>query len=280
MTDLKLAVQTLLLPGRDLEEKFDAARRYGFDAVEVAIGPDFELIDNVGNIQSAVASSGLPVAAICTHPIHDPLQPDLTERAKRFAALTELVAAATEVGARGVVSVPVRPARGFASRAEQLKVVADLTEEAVEEFTLWSQTIPRDGAALFLEPLIRFEAFFLNRVDQAVDIAKRVNHPRLLALGDLFHMNVEESDLARAFRYAGDLLGHVHIADNNRLQPSLGSLDLTKPFAALHEINYSGYVSIECFSPAGPRIEGDPETAFPESIRYLRDIWRSNASTT
>ena len=279
MTELKLAVQTLLLPGRDLGEKFDAARRFGFDAVEVAVGPDFNLGENVVDIQTAVASSGLPVAAICTHPMHDPLQPDLVERARRFAALTELLAAATEVGARGVVSVPVRPARSFTSRAEQIQVIADLTEDAVEELTLWTQDIPREGAALFLEPLIRFEASFLNRVDQAVDIAKRVNHPRVLALGDLFHMNVEESDLAGAFHYAGDLLGHVHIADNNRLQPGLGSLDLTKPFAALHEIDYSGYVSIECFSPAGPRIEGDPETAFPESIRYLRDIWRAVSPT-
>ena len=40
---MKLAVQTSRLPGADLNEQFAAAARFGFDAVEVAVGPAFDL---------------------------------------------------------------------------------------------------------------------------------------------------------------------------------------------------------------------------------------------
>jgi sugar phosphate isomerase/epimerase len=273
MTDLRLAVQTLLVPGRNLEEQFQRTRDYGFDAIEIAVGPNFDLGDRLQDVQQAARNTGLPVAAICTHPIHDPLQPDAAERARRFAGLRDLVLLADEIGARGVVSVPLRPARGFASVAEQGSIVNALTDEAVAAFTEWANAMPTGPAAVFIEPLNRSEAFLVNRVGQAADIARRVGNPRVLALADLFHMNIEERHLGDPLRQAGDLLGHVHIADNNRLQPGKGCLDLVTPFTALAAIGYDGYVSIECFSPAGPTIEGDPDIALPESARYMRDIW-------
>ena len=280
MTDLKVAIQTLLLPGRDLREQFANAARFGFDAVEVAVGPSFDLRERFDDVQRAATDSGLPVAAICTHSIHDPLQPDPEERRRRFAALGELVGLADELGARGVVSVPVRPTRGFASVAEQERVVSALTDLAVDEFGQWARALPAGTAAVFLEPLNRFEAFFLNRVGQAVEIARRVDHPRVLALADLFHMNIEEDDLAAPLRDAGSALGHVHIADNNRLQPGAGCLPLGPSFAALHATDYGGYVSLECFSLAGPVIRGDPEQALPETVRYLRRHWEDAARET
>lgn len=273
MSELKLGVQTVLLPGRDLVEQFENARRYGFDAVEVNVGPAFDLAEEVALVRHASAQSGLPVAAICTAPMHDPLQPDPSERAARFDRLTTLLESATTVGARGVVSVPIRPARNFRSVEEQRQTIDAFTQEAIAALGEWSAQLPATGAALFLEPLIRFETWFLNRVGQAADIARNINHPRIQALGDFFHMNVEESDLPGAFRAAGSLLGHVHIADNNRLQPGRGALVFGPSFAALQEIGYDGYVTIECWLPAGAHIDGDPETAFPASIRYLREAW-------
>jgi len=271
--ELRLAIQTLLLPGRDLHEQFANAARFGFDAVEVPVGPTFDLTERLAEVAAASAASGLPIAAICTHPIHDPLQPDTDERRRRFAALTVLLAQAEELGAAGVVSVPLRPSRGYASLAEQEETVARLTDLAVDEFGRWAESLPAGAAAVFLEPLNRFEASFLTTVGQAAGIARRVGSPRVLALADLFHMNIEEDDLSQPIRDAGSLLGHVHIADNNRLQPGAGCLLFEPPFAALREIGYAGYLSIECFSLAGPRIAGDPQVSLPETVRFLRDRW-------
>jgi sugar phosphate isomerase/epimerase len=276
-SELRLAIQTLLLPGHDLQEQFANAARFGFDAVEVPVGPAFNLSERLADVVAASQASGLPVAAICTHPIHDPLQPDAEERRRRFDALAVLLAQADEIGAAGVVSVPLRPSRGYASLAEQEETVTRLTDLAVEEFGQWAERLPAGKSAVFLEPLNRFEASFLTTVGQAARIARRVGSHRVQALADLFHMNIEEDDLAQPIRDADLLLGHVHIADNNRLQPGAGCLPFDQPFAALQEIGYAGYVSIECFSLAGPRITGDPEVSLPETVRFLRERWANAA---
>lgn len=279
MGDIRIAIQTLLLPGRDAHERFENAARFGFDAVEVAVGPQYDLVSHVGEIRGASRASGIPVAAICTHPIHDPLQDDPAERARRLGALSDLLGMADDLGAAGVVSVPVRPARVFASPQERDQAVASLTRTAIDVFGAWAAALPEGRAALFLEPLNRYEAFFLNRVGQAVEIAAQIAHPRVLVLGDLFHMNIEEASLAEPLMHAGRYLGHVHIADNNRLQPGAGCLDFASSFRSLQALGYDGYVSIECFSPGGPVIQGEPESALPETVRFLRAQWERAAST-
>lgn len=267
---MKLAIQTVLLPGDDPVDQFAAAKRYGFDGVEVNVGPTFDLAARLDDLRRATDTSGLPVAAICTHPIHDPLVPDLADRARRFAALADLLRLADELGAGGVVSVPVRPPHEFPDLADRDRELPDL---AGQEFGRWAAGLPDGRAAVFLEPLNRYEAFFLNRVDQAVALAERVNHPRVLALGDLFHMNIEEADLGGPLRAAGARLGHVHIADNNRFEPGAGCLDFWPPLAALKAIGYGGYLGIECWSPKGPRLSGDPDAVLPGAVRFLRAQW-------
>ena len=69
-----------------------------------------------------------------------------------------------------------------------------------------------------LEPLNRFETYFLNRCEQALALADAVGGDCGVAL-DTFHMNIEESDLLGAIRAAGDRLVDFHVADNNRMPP-------------------------------------------------------------
>jgi sugar phosphate isomerase/epimerase len=95
----------------------------------------------------------------------------------------------------------------------------------------------------------------------------------VLALADLFHMNIEEADMAQPVRDAGDLLGHVHIADNTRLEPGAGGMEMRPTFAALQEIGYGGYVSVECFSPGGAILSDACEVALPRSAAWMRARW-------
>ena len=277
MTHLNLAVQDFLLPGRDLEEQFANARIYGYDAVEIAIRPDSDLAAVARVAGAASKASEVPVAALCTAGVHDPLQEDRVLRAERFRGLADLLALAEELGANGVVSVPIRPSRGFASKVALDEWVSALTELAVEEFTAFAAGLPEGRSAVFLEPLNRFEATFLRTIDHASDISRKVGHPRVLALADLFHMNIEEADMAQPVRNAGALLGHVHIADNNRLEPGAGCLDVRPTFGALQEIGYSGYVSVECFSPGGAILSDAYEIALPKSAAWMRERWAEAA---
>ncbi|MDQ3656896.1 MAG: sugar phosphate isomerase/epimerase [Chloroflexota bacterium] len=278
MTELKLAVQDFLLPGATFEEQFENARAYGYDAVEIAIRPESDLATVARDVGTASKSTGVPVAALCTARVHDPLQEEPTLRRERFAGLTNLLALADELGANGVVSVPIRPSRGFASKAALDAWVDDFTRQAVAEFGAWAATLPDGRSAVFLEPLNRFEATFLRTVGHAADIARRVGHPRVRTLADLFHMNIEEADMAKPIREAGSWLGHVHTADNNRLEPGAGALDPHPTFAALQEIGYEGYVSVECFSPGGPVLSGPHEIVLPKSATWMRERWAEAGS--
>jgi sugar phosphate isomerase/epimerase len=265
---MKLGIQTARLPGETLDEKFANAKAFGFDGVEVNVNPEFDLGDHVAELQAASASAGIPVCAICTHSIHDPLQPDAAEREQRFAGLTRLLELADELGAAGVVSVPVRRPVTFPSfNDDQLMGFAN------ESFQAWASTLGEGRSAVFLEPLNRYEATFLRRVEQGIELAKAVNHPRVLGLADLFHMNIEESNMSDPILNAGALLGHVHIADNNRFQPGAGFMNLQPSFAALKSIDYTGFITIECSALGGPLLAQGPAAMLTETARYLREQW-------
>ncbi len=259
---LKLGVQTALLPGRDLAEKFANAADFGFDGVEVNAGPSFDLGEHLAELKGAATGSGLPVCAICTHSMHDPFVADPAERAQRFAGLTVLLAQAEELRAGGVVSVPVRPPQTYPDPG-----FAALADEAVAVYREWAAMLPPGRSQVYLEPLNRYEAKFLNRVEQGSELAARIAHPRVSALADLFHMNIEESHLGTPIVAAGARLGHVHVADNQRLEPGQGCLDFQTPFAALRQIGYAGFVTLEC------RLSGDPAQVLPASARFLRGQW-------
>jgi sugar phosphate isomerase/epimerase len=265
---MKIAMQTARLPGDTLREKFQFARTFGFDAVEVNLSREIDLGTQVDALNDARAASGLPIAALCSHGDNDPLQPDKGLRAERFAELTRLLDLADQIGAGGIVCVPVRRPVEFPELSE-----GELFEFAVSEFRSWASTLPAGNAKIFFEPLNRFEATFLKRVEQGVALAAAVNHPRVQALADLFHMNIEEASMSRPILEAGSWLGHVHIADNNRLQPGAGCLDFSVPFRALKEIGYDGYLAIES-ALGGPLADRGAAAMLPETVRFLRDAWQ------
>ena len=129
---MKLAIQTSRLPGDNLDEKFANARRYGFDAVEVSIGPAFNLAERFDDVKSASASSGVPVSAICTHSIHDPLMPDRANASSGSPDLANLLQLADDLGAEGVVSVPVRRAVTFPNLVDVERELPELAVERVQ----------------------------------------------------------------------------------------------------------------------------------------------------
>src|SRR3954469_255635 len=74
------------------------------------------------------------------------------------------------------------------------------------------------GVRIGLEPLNRFETYFINRTEQALALAEAVGGNCGVTL-DAFHMNIEELDTFAAIRAAGDRLVDFHVADNNRMPP-------------------------------------------------------------
>jgi sugar phosphate isomerase/epimerase len=85
-----------------------------------------------------------------------------------------------------------------------------------------------------------------NSVAAGVELLSSLESDRVVLLADLFHMNIEEEDIAAALRTGGAKIGHVHFVDSNRRPAGCGHLDYAPIIDALCDIGYRGYLSAEC----------------------------------
>ena len=124
-------------------------------------------------------------------------------------------------------------------------------EEAEKQFCeLLSRLGPiagKYGVTIVIEPLRSQECNFINTVLEGYEIAKKVNHPNIRVLADLYHM-AQEGEGPQSIRKAGHkYLCHVHIAEKDRrTPPGVDGDDFTPYFRALKKIKYRGNISIEC----------------------------------
>ena len=147
--------------------------------------------------------------------------------------------------------------------------------EGLQEIYEYAESL---GILIGIEPINRFETYFINRGDQALALAKAVG-PNCGVCLDTFHMNIEEDNLYDAIRRAKGRLVGFHVADNNRMAPGMGTLNWAKIIETLHEIGYNKVLSVEFCSPldrtpANPypnSIEADPEGLSAEQKKFLED---------
>lgn len=144
------------------------------------------------------------------------------------------------------------------------KTALNFLREALEE--LGDHAISH-GTFFIYEPLNRYETNLFNLFEEACRFCKNLNTNGVKVLADLFHMNIEEEDIAATIKPNADMLGHVHFADSNRKPVGYGHTEMKPICDCLKEINYSGYVSAEAF--AFP----DPETAAKQTLQSFRKFF-------
>lgn len=265
---MRLGCQEQLLPGGDLREKFDFARRAGFDGIELRARGDGHFADRLPELRAA-AKAGVVMRTVCPETDHfiGDFDPEL--RRDAIAQLRLQLSVIAELGGDGVLtpaswgmfSLRLPPFSPPRSTTDDRKVLLEALTELAEHAA-------REGVWLALEAINRYEDYMLNRLDQAVDLAEEVRRATgrdtVRACADLFHLNIEEDDLPAALVAAGPWIALVHVDDSNRLQPGTGHLDFAGVFAALREIGYDGWLTLEC------RLRGEPETALPATAAFLR----------
>ena len=62
------------------------------------------------------------------------------------------------------------------------------------------------GEKLCIEAWSRYETYFVNRIDQCLELLKAVDLPNVDVMGDTFHMNIDESSIPDALRFCGKKL--------------------------------------------------------------------------
>ncbi len=117
------------------------------------------------------------------------------------------------------------------------------------------------GVMLGLEPLNRFEVYFLNAHADAAKFCREVNHPNCRMMYDTFHSNIEEKSIPAAFHAIKDMLCHIHISENDRSTPGHGNVRWKENFDAIRDIGYDGWLVIEAFGLALPNWLPPPHLA-------------------
>lgn len=168
---------------------------------------------------------------------------DAAVREKSLRFLRDGISTAAELGA-GIFMGPFYSQVGYLCGRRRTE---DEWKRAVEGLQSLGETLAANKVVLTLEPLNRFETYFLNTAVDAVALCDAVNHPNVGIALDTFHGNIEEKDLGSAFRTAGRHLQHVHTCENDRGIPGTGHVDWAGVFGALRELRYDGWLVIESF---------------------------------
>src|SRR5204863_3505236 len=199
------------------------------------------------------------------------------DRAKRREAVDYVRSVADLAAAAGAATIIVAPSAVM--KTTRLGAPADEWEWAIESIRAGGEYAASAGVDIALEPWNRYETYFLNRLEQAIELWRQTGLENGGVMGDTFHMNIEEASIPDALRSAHGLLKHVHLADSNRAVAGRGHADFRPILQALLDIGYDGYLSFEVMAPSGDPM-GIPEGAGPESfdadtkqaIEHLRAI--------
>jgi sugar phosphate isomerase/epimerase len=256
MSPIRLAVQSRLVPGRTLREKHERALGYGFDGIELSHFPMIEAAEEA-------LRDGVPVSALCSGHRGWFIDPD----PEQVRACREDVRTLLELGARLDAPLIIVPIYG---RTNSLpNAGTGRTPEADEE--LWLEGLreatdhaERVGGRLLIEAINRYENSLSVRLEDALRFARWTGSSQVLAMGDVFHMNIEEADIGASLEAAGEMLGYVHLADSQRLEPGRGHLDFANVFAGLRRIGYEGWASMEC------HLSGDADEVLPAAAAFVR----------
>lgn len=225
----------------DLAAGCRAAAALGFDAVEVfppgpdAVDPDAlrALLDDTGLSLAAVGTG----AGWVKHKL-SLTSPDAAVRDKAVAFVQSIMDLAAKFDAPAIIGSMQGKWEGAVTKPVALRYLGSalfkLDERAADL-----------GTTLLYEPLNRYETNLINTLGDGVQFLTGLGTRNVKLLADLYHMNIEETNLADALRSAGPYVGHVHFADSNRRAAGLGHTDFAPIVAALVEIGYTGYLSAE-----------------------------------
>jgi D-psicose/D-tagatose/L-ribulose 3-epimerase len=149
---------------------------------------------------------------------------------------------------------------------------------AVESLQEVQAHATKAGVKLGLEPLNRFETYFMSRAAQALALATAVG-PECGVCLDAFHLNIEEADPYAAIRSARGRLVDFHVADNNRMAPGMGHWDWLKLVGTLKTIGYDDALTVEFVAPVDRTpanqypnaIEKNPVDISPEQLKFIKE---------
>lgn len=268
---MKFGVNTFIWSAEFNQSNFPllpVIKEAGFDGVEVPLFRPKEF--DASGIRKAIEANGLEcnVCTVLTSGF-SLISDDADVRRRTRLHLRDIVKAAAEAGAKIIAGPTYNPVGDLPGRRRTL----DEWKWAVEGHQSLGDVLAANDVVLAIEPLNRFETYFLNTAVDAAALAEQIGDPNIGILFDTFHANIEEKNIAQGYRTVGKYLKHVHTCENDRGIPGSGHVEWDAVFQALRDLKYDGWLTIESFGfalgdlSAAAAIWRDIETT-PESIAF------------
>jgi hydroxypyruvate isomerase len=242
---------TMLFTELPFLERFAAAAKFNFKAVEFLFPYDFALED----IQQRLQVNGLKLV------LHNLPAGDWAAGERGIACLPDRVEEF-----RAGVATAIRYAKGLGVRQLNClvgKTPAGVDAELVRQ-TLVSnlryaaKELEAQGLTLLVEPINTYDipGFYLNRTEQAIELLNEVGAYNAFVQYDIYHAQRMEGELGATLRKHLSRIGHIQLADNpGRNEPGTGEINYRWLFDHLDTIGYSGWVGCE-YKPATDTVAG------------------------
>jgi len=245
-----------------LEDACQQASELGFDAIEIfAPGPD--AVDE-NELKPLLEKHGLIVAAVGTgagmvkHGL-SLTNPDASHRGQACDFVRQMIDFGAVYNAPAIIGSMQGRFGGEIDHATALGFL----REALNELGPYAAD---RGVRLLYEPLNRYETNLFTLIRDGVAFLDTLSTDNVKLLADLFHMNIEESDVSEAIREGGEAIGHIHFVDSNRQAVGLGHTDFGPIAQALRSIQYDGFLCAEAFPLP------DSRTAAEKTIEGFRMV--------
>jgi D-psicose/D-tagatose/L-ribulose 3-epimerase len=223
-------------------------RATGFDGVEIPVfdgaPADYAALgrrlDGMGLDRTAVSAIGDPAL--------DLISPDPAVRQAGVDRMRWVLDCTAALGADRV-SGPLHSVLGQFSGAGPTE---DELSRAADSQRRIGEHAAGLGVTVGLEALNRFECYLLNTMDDLSAFVRRVGHPNIRAMYDTFHANIEEADPIGALTRNRAEVVHIHLSENDRGVPGRGNIPWAETFAAIRDIGYDDWLTIESFGRGLP----------------------------
>lgn len=259
--DVKIADSVTAYQG-PIEKSFSDLAKLGFDGVELMTLDPHQL--NWNHVKEEAKKNNLIFSIVCTGEIFGQLglsytNPDSTNRAEAIKRTKDIIDFASYLGA----NINIGRIRGQYCKQlskEQTELYAIKAFKEISDYAL------NKNVSIALEPVTILQTNFINTVEEAVDMVKRVNKPNFKIMMDIFHMNLEEKNIYETIKKYCEYTIHVHLADNNRRYPGHCGLNFEKILSTFKQCNYNGNFCTEIY-----QIPNMTEAA-RKTIEYLKPL--------
>lgn len=259
------------VPAYPLEETIKRLARIGYDGIEIGAAsphayPKYLNHERRQFIKQVLDNNGIAVSSMLPAPGGGPgynpasiLPEERQETVQQYREVIELCA---QWGGKTVIYLAGWQIFGV-SRAQAW----DWSRSCLVEV---AKIAADHGVTMVVEPQA-VDTNLIEGCDDAIQLMEDVGAPNVKLMFDTIHAMYRSEVLTDYVYQMGKNLHHLHLSDNDRLPPGQGRGDFVSLVAALKEIDYQGYLTMEI---AFNRRDIEPDKMARQAYDYMKPLVR------